>query len=88
MNAFIPKKQVDESRKLSEDHVRFLTSEDTLEKWSGLTVLERTIKFGLKFPNKRIAVTSLRNLYLKNGIKFKSVRKFKAIPEYNLDKYK
>ena len=40
--------------------------------------------FHRQFPNKRIAITSLRRLYLKNGIKRKKVRQEKYKPEHIL----
>jgi len=61
-------------RKLDQEHVDFLTSPKTLEIWAGETLRMRTILFHRQFPNKRIAVTSLRRLYLRHGIKRKKVR--------------
>ena len=52
------------ARKLGPEHLRFLTSMHTLEQWSGLTMKQRTVLFHRSFPDKRIAVTSLRRLYL------------------------
>jgi hypothetical protein len=42
---------------------------------------ERCKLFHRKFPNKRIAVTSLRRLYLKNKVKRKKVRQEKYLPD-------
>lgn len=41
---------------------------------------ERTVMFHRQFPDKRIAVTSLRRLYLKNKIKRKKLRQEKVMP--------
>ena len=41
---------------------------------------KRTMYFHRQFTNKRIAVTSLRRLYLKHGIKCKKVRQEKVMP--------
>jgi len=41
---------------------------------------QRTVYFHRQFTNKRIAVTSLRRLYLKHGIKCKKVRHEKVMP--------
>ena len=41
---------------------------------------ERTILFHRQFTDKRIAVTSLRRLYQKHGIKRKKVRQEKSNP--------
>ena len=47
----------------------------------------RTILFHRQFPDKRIAVTSLRRLYLKNKIKRKKVRQEKYLPPNTQDKF-
>ena len=67
-------------RQLSDEHVQFLISPYTLEKWAGLTMKQRTVYFHRQFTDKRIAVTSLRRLYLKHGIKRKKVRQEKSNP--------
>ena len=56
-----PEKRV---RQLDQEHVAFLTDARNLEAWSGKTLKERTVLFHRRFPDKRIAVTSLRRLYL------------------------
>ena len=58
----------------------FLINPSILEKWAGLTMKQRTVYFHRQFTNKRIAVTSLRRLYLKHGIKCKKVRQEKVMP--------
>jgi hypothetical protein len=40
----------------------------------------RTILFHRRFPNKRIAITSLRRLYLTHGLRRKRVRMEKVMP--------
>ena len=67
-------------RQLSEHHVQFLISPSTLEKWAGFTMKQRTVYFHRQFTDKRIAVTSLRRLYQKHGIKRKKVRQEKSNP--------
>ena len=62
---------------LDQEHIDFLLHQRTLEQWSGLTLLERTVRFHRIYTDKRIAVTSLRRLYLKHGIKRKKVRQEK-----------
>ena len=70
------------ARKLLPKHIDFLTNYRTLELWSGLPMKERVRAFHGKFTHKRISVTSLRRLYLKNGIKRKKVRQEKFMPEH------
>ena len=62
------------ARLLDREHIEFLTSPSTLESWAGRTMKWRTILFHRRFPDKRIAVTSLRKLYLKHKVKRKRVR--------------
>jgi hypothetical protein len=42
----------------------------------------RTVLFHRQYPNKRIAVTSLRRLYLKNKVSRKKVRQEKYLPQH------
>ena len=67
-------------RKLDQEHIAFLINPITLERWAGLTMQKRTVYFHRKFTNKRIALTSLRRLYLRHGIKCKKVRQEKVMP--------
>ena len=68
-------------RKLGLEHVNFITGMHTLEQWSGLTMRQRTVLFHRQFPDKRIAVTSLRRLYLRHGIRCKKVRLAKSMTQ-------
>ena len=68
-------------RRLGPEHVDFLTSMHTLEQWSGLTMKQRTVLFHRQFTDKRIAVTSLRRLYLRHGIRRKKVRLEKTMTQ-------
>ena len=45
-----------------------------------MTMKMRTKLFHRQFPDKRIAVTSLRRLYLKHKVKRKKVRQDKYLP--------
>ena len=67
-------------RKLEQEHIAFLTSHDTLQLWAGKTLKMRTVLFHRMFPDKRIAMSSLRRLYLQHGIKRKKVRQEKYLP--------
>jgi len=70
-----------EVTKLEQHHIDFLTSYKTLEDWAGFTLKFRTKLFHRQFTDKQIAVTCLRRLYLKHGIKRKKVRQEKHMPE-------
>ena len=68
-------------RKLGPEHLKFLTSMHTLEQWSGMTMKQRTVLFHRRFPDKRIAITTLRRLYLWHGIRCKKVRLEKSMTQ-------
>ena len=53
----------------------------TLEEWSGIPMKQRTVLFHRRFPDKRIAVTTLRRLYLRHGIRRKRVRLEKTMTQ-------
>ena len=67
-------------RRLDKQHVDFLLNPRTLEQWAGLTMKQRSVLFHRQFTNKRVAVTSLRRLYLSHGIRRKKVRMEKVMP--------
>lgn len=68
------------SRQLDQQHIDFLLNPRTLEQWAGFTMKQRTVMFHRQFTDKRIAITSLTRLYLKNGVKRKKVRQEKNMP--------
>ena len=68
-------------RKLGPEHLHFLIDMHTLEQWSGLTMKQRTVLFHRRFTDKRIAVTSLRRLYLRHGIRCKKIRLEKTMSQ-------
>ena len=53
----------------------------TLEQWSGMPMKQRTVLFHRRFPDKRIAITTLRRLYLRHGIRRKKVRQEKTMTQ-------
>ena len=81
------KKKPNLVRQLGQAHYDFLFDLRTLEMWAGKTLKERTVLFHRQFPDKRIAITSLRRLYLKNKIRRKKVRQDKFVPANQLAAY-
>ena len=69
------------ARLLDQEHIDFLLCHKTLEEWAGFTLEKRTKLFHRRFTDKRIAVTTLRKLYVKNGLKRKKVRQEKIMHE-------
>ena len=83
-----PQKRIkDPARKLDQCHVDYLIGERTLERWAGRTLQERAALFTAAFPDKKIAVTTLRRLYLKHGIKRKRVVLAKVVPPRHAANY-
>ena len=75
------------AHRLDEVHIRYLTSYDTLKKWSGFPLPHRCKLFHYTWTDKRITPQSLSKLYRKKGIRLKAVRHFKLPPNYSMDKY-
>ena len=59
--------------RLEEEHLRFLTSKETLTAWATKSLRERTVLFHRSYPDKFIKVWRLREVYRQNGIKNKKV---------------
>jgi len=72
---------------LEERHTEFLTSEETLRKWAGLSLSDRAARFHSKFPSKKITAMGLCRLYKARKIKRMTVRRKKDFPEHNRLKY-
>ena len=72
--AGLRKKRKSKLRVYDEEHIAFLTDQKTLELWAGKTGKERCVLFHRRFPNKRLALTTLRRIYAKHMIKRKKVR--------------
>ena len=70
----------DPARALEQVHINFMTCDRTLQLQAGKTLAERSALFTAMFPDKKIAVTTLRLLYLKHGIKRKRVAPVKVVP--------
>lgn len=73
-NAGLRKKRISKLRVLDHEHIAFLTDQNTLKEWAGKTGRERCVLFHRRFPNKRLALTTLRRIYAKHKIKRKKVR--------------
>ena len=74
-------------RRLEQEHVEYLTSEQTLQSQCGFTLKERCAKFEHLFAPKKLCATTLRRLYLKHKIRRKSVKELKPIPQEQPQKY-
>ena len=80
-------KKVKEERILEEQHIAYLTSQDTLQKWTGYTLAFRSILFHRRFPNKVISASALCRLYKKHQIKRKVVARFKGCNDDRIQEY-
>jgi hypothetical protein len=59
--------------KLSQEHVAYLTSPLTLQKWACKTLMERTVLFHRRFGETKISPSTLRQVYKRAGIKRKAL---------------
>ena len=66
-------------RFLTKEHIEYLTSPETLTKWSGKSLWERCILFHRYFGNHRINPTLLSKVYSIHKIKRKKVKQVKLI---------
>jgi len=68
-------------RVLEEQHIAFLTSQETLKAWTGYSLAQRCVLFHRRFPNKVMSAMSLCRLYKKHQIKRKVVARYKGCSE-------
>ena len=66
--------QNDTSKILSQEHFGFLTRDDTLRRWAGLSLDERAASFKNAFPNKELTGGRLYHIYIKHRIRYKMIR--------------
>ena len=57
------------ARVTTDEEIAWLVSQETLIAQRDLSLLQRTRKFELKFPTKRLSATKLRQIYSRYGIK-------------------
>ena len=53
----------------------------------GKSLAERAAHLTSVFPDKKIAVTTLRRLYMQHGIKKKKIKKVKVVPSRHKESY-
>jgi transposase len=73
--------------KLSEDHIAYLISPETLSEWAHASLKERVKRFHRHFGEVRISVSTLRRLYLRHKIKFKFIKRVKKEIDFKEKKY-
>ena len=66
-------------RFLKKEHIEYLTSPETLNLWSGKSIVLRCILFHRHFGNCRINRTLLRKVYSMHKIKRKKIKLTKEI---------
>ena len=74
-------------RILEEDHIAFLTSQDTLRAWSGYSLAFRCILFHRRFPNKVMSVSRLVRFYKQHQIKRKVIARFKGCKDKKIQEH-
>ena len=69
-------------RKLSQHHVDYLCSHQTLTAWAHLSLQQRAVLFHRQFPELRVSASLLKRTYRLHGVKFKRIRSGKKIIDY------
>lgn len=69
----IIKRRKPAARHLLAEHERFLVSSETLTAWRLKSLAQRCILFHRAFPDKRISVTKLREVYKRHKITYRSL---------------
>ena len=59
--------------KLEQEHVDFITSQDTLVQQAGLSLAQRAKAFHRRFPDRRTYPVAIKRLYKAKGISKKKV---------------
>ena len=73
-----------EKFRLQQQHLKFLTSQETLSAWVTKSIVERTALFHRSFPDKFIKLWRLHKVYQANLVKKKVIRVTK-MPEKKQD---
>jgi hypothetical protein len=68
--------------KLKEEHISFLTNQKTLMNWASLSLEQRARMLHRKFPEVIVSASTIRNIYLRHGIKFKFIKRGKKIVDF------
>ena len=73
--------------KLEPKHIAFLTSQDTLRLWSGLTLKERAKSFHRTYTDRWTYPVAISKVYRDHGIKLKKVRILKSTGNQTFEQY-
>lgn len=72
-------------RKLDDEHLDFLISDETLRKWRPYSLRTRVLLFHRQFPDRFISVSRLRQIYQLHGIGFKEITITQALTPKQLE---
>ncbi|MCP3886267.1 MAG: hypothetical protein GY700_12490, partial [Propionibacteriaceae bacterium] len=68
------------------EHVRFLTSRETLTKWLPFSLKRRAVLFHRQFPDRVTSATAILRVYRRFGVSFKKVKYSPWRSEYKQEK--
>ena len=68
---------------LNQEHIDYISSENTLRAWAHLSVDQRARMFNRTYPEINISATLLARTYKQLGIKFKFIKRGKKIIDYS-----
>ena len=69
----------DRPTKLSETHIEFITSRETIESQRGMTLKERCSYFMREFPNRKLSCAKLAKIYNSFLIRKKKIKRTKIV---------
>lgn len=68
------KEKKEKKSDLSEAHIAYITSPETLKRQTGMPLGERLAMFLSKFPDKKISLTTFSRIYKKHQIRNKRIK--------------
>jgi hypothetical protein len=69
--------------KLNDEHIHFISSEQTLKDWAHLSLIQRARMFHRMCPEIKISASLLQRTYKKLGIRYKFIQRGKKTIDYS-----
>jgi hypothetical protein len=69
------------SRKVKQEHIEYLCSNETLKSWAGRSLRERAVLMHRRFPDIKISSSTVDSIYRSQGVKKKRVLIKKSLNE-------
>ena len=73
--------------KLEPEHIEFLTNQETLRLWAGMSLQERAKAFHRTYTDRWTYPVAISKVYREHGIKLKKVRILKSTGSQTFEQY-